>query len=549
MRHTPTVRLTALVVALSLTGCAGPIPTSLSNGIPQTAERKGIAGNGNANAPGYGQGNGNGNVSNGNGNDAVHGDGGAGNPTAPTTPGASPAEPSTGSNGGSGTGTAVPGVGLSTFFDTYNFNFPVPDGQALGTVAKVSHKYVAPEGGKVYLQIGLQTVEQAAGMAKQPLNVSFVFDKSGSMYGDKIEYSRIAAKKMVDQLGESDTFSLVTFDTAVDTLIAPNVGGDKEAIKFRIDGIKPGSQTNIDGGLKDGYSHVQTNYKGDRINRVILMSDGAANVGIVDPQVLGERAAAFAREGITLTTIGVGTGFNESFMTHLAKQGGGSFYFVNSAEEAQQAFVGEIQALQRTVAKNVDLNITMGEGVELVQIYGHTTKTVGQSLNVDSSDLIAGQSKVILLELKVPARAAGTQQSVAKVSVNFDDIPFGGRKTATAEAKVDYTSDAAQLATPVDTQLASSVIILQTAAHLIKAAELLDAGKTSEAKTELAQQLEVVQAKATELNDQDLKDEVANLKQYLDRIGVEDAEVLKKELQFDAFQKQQGRKKVVQPAA
>lgn len=486
-----------------------------------------------------------------------------GNTSARPAPGASSA-PATGAPGaisnnggaiigGDANGAPAPsnpvgGIGLSTFFDTYNFNFPVPAGQSLGTVANVSHQYVTLEGGKVYLQIGLQTTDQAPA-SRQPLNISFVFDKSGSMYGEKIDYSRIAAKAMVDQLGEQDTFSLVTFDTDVDTLIAPAFAVTKDAWKSKIDAIEPGSSTNIDGGLKVGYDEVQKNYKPSSINRVILMSDGEANVGITDAPTLGQRAAAFAGEGVSLTTIGVGTGFNESFMTTLATAGKGSFYFANTAEAAKQAFAGEVSALQRVVAKNVKLAINVAEGVKVLNVYGHTSKTEGQSLNVESNDLILGQSKVILLELQVPPGAEGATAAIANVKVDFDDVVNGGRKTAVAEAKVGFTGDAAKRDAGMNSQIASSVIILQTASVLIRAADLLDQGQKAQAKAELLQQYEIVSAKAVELKDEDLKNEAANLKQYVDRFESTDVEVLKKELQFDAFQKQQGKKKVVQPAA
>lgn len=531
----------AILLALSLTGCAMPLSSTLPAGDGLTSFAGGKAtGPGRADPAQPGR-------DSGEGNKVGHGPGVPAGETP--APGEAPQPGAVGDNGGAPAtgGQAVPGVGLSTFFDTYNFNFPVPENQALGTVANVSHGHVAPEGGKLYLQIGLQTIQQAAAK-RQPINVSFVFDKSGSMYGEKIAYTKLAAQRMIDTLAPEDTFSLVTFDTFVEPLIAPTVGADKEAMKALVEAIRPGSQTNIDGGLAEGYTQVQKAYKADRANRVILMSDGAANVGVTDPVALGDRAAAFAREGVTLTTIGVGLGFQERFMTHLAEKGQGSFYFVNSSEEATQAFVGEVQALQRTVAKNVKLDIRLADGVEVLQVFGHSGETVGQSLNVDSNDLTAGQSKVILLELKVPAGEAGAQRSVASVTVDFDDVPFGGRKQAVAEAKVAYSADPALLA-QVDTQLASSVIILQTASHLIRAAELLDAGQIEQARTVLSQQLEVVTAKAAELNDQDLKDEVANLSQYLERLSAGTAEVLKKELQFDAFQKQQGKKKVVQPAA
>ncbi|MFN3429241.1 MAG: vWA domain-containing protein, partial [Candidatus Sericytochromatia bacterium] len=278
MKKTPGT-LVAVAMTLTLTGCPAPAGIPLSSG-PSSLLTPGI-------------------------------DSPSGSYSPVSQPSAAPTTAPMAPGGQAGIGNPVSGIGLSTFFDTYNFNFPVPAGQSLGTVANVSHKLVAPEGGKVYLQIGLQTTDKAP-TSRQPLNISFVFDKSGSMEGEKIAYARLAAKHMIDQLGEQDTFSLAPFASGVSTLIAPGFSVEKERWKAQVDGVMAEGGTNIDDGLSLGYKHVQTGYKAERINRVILMSDGEANVGITDAPTLGKRATAFAGEGVSLTTIGVGTGFNES---------------------------------------------------------------------------------------------------------------------------------------------------------------------------------------------------------------------------------------------
>lgn len=504
----------ALALAIALTGCAsGAIPGSLA-GAPTAKAGNTFAG---------------GTM-----------EGVANNGAAASKPAASAApRPSGAANNGK---ADTSGIGLGTFFDSYNFDFPIPPGQAIGAVANLSQAALAPKGGKVYLQVGLQTTDQLPKQRK-PLNVSFVFDKSGSMEGEKIVYSRLAAENMVDSLGEQDLFSLVTFDTTVKTLIAPAFAVDKDAMKSRIAGIRTGSSTNIDGGLAEGYEHVEAGYDQAKINRVILMSDGEANVGITDAETLGERAAAFRAKDISLTTIGVGLGFKEAFMTHLATEGGGTFYFVNSNADAQNAFAGEIKTLQRVVASDVKLKIDLAEGVKLLKVFGHTTSTAGQSLNVDSSDLIAQQSKVLLLELEVPGGAEGGEETIANVQVDFEDVAFGGQKQAKAAAKVRFTADAKAQADSRDSQVASSVINLQTAAQMLLAAERLDGGDVAGARQALQEQHTLVANKADELDDQDLRDLQANLQRYLDRLGKDDTEVLKKELQFEAFQMQQGKKR------
>src|SRR5690606_37517595 len=115
-----------------------------------------------------------------------------------------------------------------------------------------------------------------------PLNLSLVIDHSGSMAGDKLDYTKQAAQFLVQNLSARDQFSIVLYNNRVETLVAPAPVQHKDAINQRIEEIKASGTTNLSGGWLEACNHVAQNQNDEYLNRVILMTDGLANRGIID---------------------------------------------------------------------------------------------------------------------------------------------------------------------------------------------------------------------------------------------------------------------------
>lgn len=159
-----------------------------------------------------------------------------------------------------------------------------------------------------------------------PLNIGPVLDRSGSMDGEPLEYVKEAACFVVGQSSAKDRFSFAAFDSDVGVLCPSQEVQYKDVLKSEIRSIESGSFTNLSGGLLRGYDEVRKENRAGEVNRLVLLTDGMANVGVTDPAVLRSKTHSFAEKGISVSTIGVGTHFDEDLLIRMAEAGQGSFH-------------------------------------------------------------------------------------------------------------------------------------------------------------------------------------------------------------------------------
>ncbi|MEP0873513.1 VWA domain-containing protein, partial [Trichocoleus desertorum AS-A10] len=160
--------------------------------------------------------------------------------------------------------------------------------------------------------------------ARRQLNLSLVIDRSGSMAGAPLHHALKAAESVVDQLEPADTLSVVVYDDAVDTAVSPQPVTDKAGLKTAIRRVQAGGITNLSGGWLKGCEYVKAHLDPQKINRVLLLTDGHANMGIQDPKVLTATSGQKAEAGIVTTTLGFAQGFNEDLLIGMARAANGN---------------------------------------------------------------------------------------------------------------------------------------------------------------------------------------------------------------------------------
>ncbi|MGC4073650.1 MAG: VWA domain-containing protein [Nibricoccus sp.] len=351
---------------------------------------------------------------------------------------------------------------------------------------------------KAVIKICLDGVRLPRPESRPPVNLSLVIDRSGSMSGDKIEKAREAALEALSRLGADDVLSVVAYDSSVETLVPAQRVGDGRRIAAAIRSIRANGGTALFGGVSQGAAEIRKNLEDRRyIHRVILLSDGQANVGPSTPDDLGRLGAALMKEGVSVTTVGLGLGFNEDLMTRLAQRSDGNTYFVESSEDLPRIFAGELGDVLNVVARRVVVEVEFPEGVRPIGFVGREGSIRGQKAEVTLNQIYGGQEKFALIEVEVPARNEGVNLELATARVTYDDALKN--KSATSHARSAVTFSKRQ-----DAVVGSANLKVQTdyAANVIamtkdRAVELVDDRQTARAAMELRQKAAELQATAS----------------------------------------------------
>jgi Ca-activated chloride channel family protein len=225
-----------------------------------------------------------------------------------------------------------------------------------------------------------------------------------------------------------------------------------------------------------------------RINRVILLSDGQANVGVTDTPTLAKGAARAADQGIRITTIGLGLDYNEDLMEALAENGRGQYHYVKDASGLQAVFDGELKAMQATVATNVDLKFAPScDGVEIEDVYGYETRHDGSQLIVPLADLYGGDHRKVIVRLRAPSNIEGSE-SLVHATLSWKDARTNDAGTESVDLGVTVTADADAVASAADSDVLAQVEQVQAARTMRRATAMYEKGDTRGALKEIEAQ-------------------------------------------------------------
>ncbi|MEM6273311.1 MAG: VWA domain-containing protein [Bacteroidota bacterium] len=275
--------------------------------------------------------------------------------------------------------------------------------------------YLSPDnGGKpsnqaIYLYFELTGQRPTnADQVRIPLNISLVIDRSGSMQGDKLKYAKAALSFVIDQMQKDDQISMVAYDHLVDVVQPQHKVTAKNSLHRKINAIVSRGSTNLSGGMLEGFSQVAAMQEQQRVNRVLLLSDGLANQGVTDPQALHNLVQKqFRTRGIGLSTFGVGADYNEDLMTNLSEYGGGNYFFIESADKIPTMFAHELQGLLSVVAQGAVLEIAFPPAVRFAEVFGYTGEVVDNVLRVPLNDIFAEEEKALAVKFLLNDSAGG----------------------------------------------------------------------------------------------------------------------------------------------
>ena len=252
------------------------------------------------------------------------------------------------------------------------------------------------------------------GKQRPPLNFTPVVDVSGSMAGGKLTQAITAVRQALNHLHDDDTFSLVTFSDEVKTPVEPVriqpavIGKIKEILKS----VFHTGSTNLAGGLEAGISNSKLNIQDT--NLVLLLSDGMANVGETDLEKVGMIAKKARKDGITVSTIGIGRDYNEALLVEISNQGGGRFYNIQDEAKIPVYVAGELGEAAYLAAKDTRLILDIPEGATLVPLsIAYPVVQNGNKAVVELGDIPCDTELEIPLRLALLPQKAGSRLSVS----------------------------------------------------------------------------------------------------------------------------------------
>ncbi|OJY26302.1 MAG: hypothetical protein BGO98_38720 [Myxococcales bacterium 68-20] len=320
-----------------------------------------------------------------------------------------------------------------------------------------------------------------------PMNLAVVIDRSGSMKGERIANAMNAAVAALERMRDGDSIAVVSFDTAAQVVVPPTrvSAGNRSAIESAIRSIRLGGDTCISCGLEEGMQQLAlTSLGGDRINRMILLSDGATNAGVRDIGGLRSMAGRMFGRGVTISTIGVDVDFDEKIMAAIASEANGRHYFVANASGLPAVFGQEFDDLLASVAKETELAIELAPGVEAVEVFDRSFRREGNKLIVPFGTFSSKQEKTVLVRLRVPTDRDG-DQPVADLKLAFRDLVKKTDGACNGSLAVAVKSDGSEQK-DLDPFVAARLERSRTAQTLTEANKLFEAGRIGEARAKLA---------------------------------------------------------------
>jgi Ca-activated chloride channel homolog len=372
---------------------------------------------------------------------------------------------------------------------------------------------------EVVVKIDLSAIAGKKKAHRTPLNLAVVLDKSGSMTGAKLEKTKQAAMQLVDRLAPNDIFSLVIFSDEAQVLVPAQKVEDKDALKEKIESIEAGGSTALYAGVKMGADQIQEYFSSKRINRVILLSDGLANVGPSSPRQLRRLGGDLSERGVSVTTIGVGDDYNEDLMAGLAEASDANYYYVQDTEKLPEIFAKELGEMLSVAARDVRVEIICPDGVKPLGFIGRAEKFENQRATVNLSQLTGGQNRYLFLRCLVD----GKNPDVVQVNVNYkDEFADDSEQSASGTAKIDFTDDQKLSDKSVNGAVVAEKELMLTAVAKDEAMAQADRGNYKQAATILAGQnatLGRIYAGAPASVQVQIREETNNLDYFSDRIS------------------------------
>jgi len=303
-------------------------------------------------------------------------------------------------------------VRVEELINYFSYDYPVPEGTARPFSVTTEVATTPWNADKLLMQIGIKGYE-VSDDDRPAANLVFLIDVSGSMNStDKLPLLKSALKMLTRQLRAGDRVSMVVYAGSSGVVLEPTSGDRQVEILRALDRLSAGGSTNGASGIRLAYQMAEQGFIENGINRVILATDGDFNVGTVSFDTLIDLVERQRKTGISLTTLGFGTGnYNDHLMEQLADSGNGNYAYVDTLNESRKVLVDELGSTLQTIAKDVKIQVEFNPDVVAeYRLIGYENRMLRRedfnNDKIDAGEIGAGHTVTALYELTLTGSSA-----------------------------------------------------------------------------------------------------------------------------------------------
>jgi Ca-activated chloride channel family protein len=379
----------------------------------------------------------------------------------------------------------------------------------IGLLADLSQDLVrADEPSRIVARVRIRP-HRLEGVPRPPVSVALVLDTSGSMVGKPLEEARRAAGQFVDALADSDQVSLVVFHSVTETVVPLTTldDGGRDRVRAALEGLEAVGTTDLAGGLVAGFAEVRKGLAAGGAARVVLLSDGHPN----DATPILPNVEVAARQGITVTALGLGLEYDEELLGKVASTSGGAFAFAESPDQVARVFRDEVMDLQRIVGRNATLTLVPGPGIVVERVLGPAVTPRGRGFQAALGDLVEARDEQLLVVLRTSGHTDGSPIELLDAHLSFHDAVAQVKR----EERTFLASRASSSGDDVDASHHAEIELhtarAYAAAEALRAMSLARLGRLREAKRVVADAIKQAKKDAAAHDDQALRTKIAEL--------------------------------------
>ena len=302
-------------------------------------------------------------------------------------------------------------VRVEEFVNYFSYNYPQPDSGPFGVSLEAAPSPFVADKNRYLMRVGVQG-KRIARKDRKPVHLVFLVDVSGSMNRpDKLGLAKESLKVLTNNLTENDTVGLVTYAGSTRAVLQPTSITEKGKILEGIDSLTSGGGTAMNSGMETAYKMAMQSSKPGHVTRVIVLSDGDANIGPVSFDDILKNVKSYVDEGVTLSTIGFGMGnYKDSLMEQLANKGNGNYYYIDTIKEARKVFGEQADGTLEVIAKDVKIQVEFNpEVVDSYRLVGYENRDIAdkdfRNDRVDAGEIGAGHSVTAFYEVVLTGAA------------------------------------------------------------------------------------------------------------------------------------------------